>query len=46
MRAGSRKARVRELYDQKGAEHAWTLGLKLELKPGTPRTWFGTWQRG
>jgi hypothetical protein len=35
---GSRKARVHELYDQKGAEHAWVLGLKLKLKPGTLRT--------
>lgn len=44
--AGSRKGKVHRLYDTKGPEHAWTLGLKLKLKPSTLRTWFGIWQRG
>jgi len=41
----SRKARVRELYKEAGAEEAWVLGHKLKLKNGTLRSWFGTWRR-
>src|SRR5262245_4949184 len=38
---GSRKGKVHELFDKEGPEAAWTLGLKLKLKEGTLRTWFG-----
>jgi hypothetical protein len=42
---GSRKGKVHELFDQQGAEAAWTLGTsKLKLKPGTLRSWFGQWR--
>jgi hypothetical protein len=40
---GSRKGKVHELYDKQGREAAWTLGLKLKLKQGTLRSWFGAW---
>src|SRR5262245_53852801 len=43
--AGSRKGKVHELFDRQGPEHAWTLGLKLGLKQGTLRSWFGLWRR-
>jgi hypothetical protein len=42
---GSRKGRVHALYDAEGPEAAWTHGLKLKLKEGTLRTWFGQWGR-
>ncbi len=42
---GSRKGKVHELFDKQGPEAAWTLGLKLGLKEGTLRSWFGTWRR-
>ena len=42
---GSRKGKVHELFDKQGPEAAWTLGLKLKLKEGTLRTWFGQWGR-
>jgi hypothetical protein len=42
---GSRKGKVHELFDKQGAEAAWTLGLKLGLKQGTLRSWFGQWRR-
>jgi hypothetical protein len=41
----SRKARVRELYNQAGAEEAFTFGRRLQLKPSTLHSWFGTWRR-
>src|ERR1700730_12945265 len=41
---GSRKGKVHELFDKQGPEAAWTLGLKLKLKEGTPRSWFGAWR--
>jgi hypothetical protein len=41
--AGRRKGKVHELFDKQGAEAAWTLGLKLRLKQGTLRSWFGAW---
>ncbi len=40
---GRRKGKVHELFDKQGAEAAWTLGLKLGLKQGTLRSWFGAW---
>ena len=43
--AGSRKATIHELYDREGAGTAWTRGLKMKLKEGTLRSWFGQWQR-
>ena len=42
---GSRKGKVHELFDEQGPEAAWTLGLKLKLKEGTLRSWFGQWKR-
>jgi hypothetical protein len=42
---GSRKGKVHELFDEQGPEVAWTLGLKLKLREGTLRTWFGQWKR-
>ena len=41
----SRKGQVRRLHDKEGPEAAWTLGLKLKLKPGTLHTWFSAWRR-
>jgi hypothetical protein len=41
----SRKGKVHELFDTQGPEAAWTLGLKLRLKQGTLRSWFGAWHR-
>lgn len=41
----SRKARVRELYKEQGAEEAFTLGKRLKLKDSTLHSWFGTWRR-
>jgi hypothetical protein len=43
--AGLRKRKVRELFEKQGPEAAWTLGLKLRLKQGTLRAWFGQWKR-
>jgi hypothetical protein len=40
---GSRKGKVHALYDRQGPDAAWTLGLKLKLKEGTLRSWFGSW---
>jgi hypothetical protein len=42
---GSRKSKVHQLYDKEGPEAAWTLGLKLKLKEGSLRNWFGVWRR-
>jgi hypothetical protein len=42
---GSRKGKVHELFDEQGAEAAWVLGLKLQLKAGTLRSWFAAWKR-
>jgi hypothetical protein len=40
-----RKRKVHELFERQGPEAAWMLGLKLRLKQGTLRTWFGQWKR-
>ena len=32
-------------YDEQGADVAYAMGLKLELKPSTLRTWFNHWRR-
>jgi hypothetical protein len=42
---GSRKGKVHELFDKDGAEAAWVLGLKLQLKQTTLRSWFAAWKR-
>jgi len=39
----SRKARVKELFEKQGIQAAWTLGLKLGLKPTSLRVWFSRW---
>jgi hypothetical protein len=41
----SRKARVRELYFEQGAEEAFTLGKRLKLKESTLHSWIGYWRR-
>jgi len=41
----SRKARVKDLFEKQGIEAAWTLGLKLGLKPTSLRVWFSRWHR-
>jgi hypothetical protein len=41
----SRKARVRELYREQGAEEAFTFGRKLKLKESTLHSWIGYWRR-
>jgi hypothetical protein len=41
----SRKARVRELYNEHGSDEAFTFGRRLQLKPSTLHSWFGTWRR-
>jgi hypothetical protein len=42
---GSRKGKVHQLFNEQGAEAAWVLGLKLQLKAGTLRSWFAAWKR-
>jgi hypothetical protein len=44
-KSGSRKGVIHELFDREGAEVAWTRGIKLKLKEGTLRSWFGAWNR-
>lgn len=44
-KAGSRKETIHQLYDREGADTAWTRGLKMKLKEGTLRSWFGQWGR-
>ena len=44
-KAGSRKGDVHQVYDKKGADAATKLGLELELKEGTLRSWFADWTR-
>ena len=41
----SRKARVKELFNEQGAEEAFTLGKRLKLKESTLHSWIGTWRR-
>lgn len=38
-------AKVHQLFDKDGAEAAWVLGLKLQLKASTLRSWFAAWKR-
>jgi len=45
FKSGSRKQKVYALFVEKGADYAFTLGRKLQLKDGTLRTWFATWER-
>jgi hypothetical protein len=42
---GSRKGKVHQLFDEQGSEAAWVLGLKLQLKASTLRSWFAAWKR-
>jgi hypothetical protein len=42
-KVGSRKGVVHQLYDEQGAEVAWTRGLKLKLKESSLRSWFSRW---
>jgi hypothetical protein len=42
---GSRKGKVHQLFDKDGAEAAWVLGIKLQLKQTTLRSWFAAWKR-
>jgi hypothetical protein len=44
-REGYRKSKVHQLFDKDGAEAAWVLGLKLQLKAGTLRSWLAAWKR-
>jgi len=39
----SRKACVKDLFDKQGIQAAWTLGLKLGLKPTSLRLWYSRW---
>ncbi len=41
----SRKQRVHELYNQAGAEQAFTFGRRLHLKDTTLHSWIGSWRR-
>lgn len=43
QKAGRRKAKVQELFQSRGADAAWVLGLRLKLKEGTLRKWFADW---
>jgi hypothetical protein len=42
---GSRKSKVHQLFDKEGPEAGWILGLKLQLKASTLRSWFAAWKR-
>jgi hypothetical protein len=42
---GSRKGKVHELFNKEGPEAAWVLGLKLQLKQTTLRSWFSACKR-
>ena len=45
-RAGSRKASVQAAFlGEGGVDAAMTLGLELDLKEGTIRSWIGTWAK-
>ena len=41
----SRKTRVKDLFEKEGIQAAWTLGLKLKIKPTSLRVWFSRWHR-
>jgi hypothetical protein len=43
-REGSRKSKVHALFDSAGAAPAFTLGLKLGLKPSSLHTFFSKWR--
>lgn len=36
---------MRRIFGEKGEGAARKRGLALELQPGTPVSWFGTWKR-
>jgi hypothetical protein len=42
---GSRKSKVHQLFDKEGPGAGWILGLKLQLKASTLRSWFAAWKR-
>ena len=44
-KVGSRKGDVHREFDKRGRDAAEALGLRLKLKIGTLRSWFGTWDR-
>ncbi len=41
---GRRKIKVRELFENQGADAAWVLGLRLGLKESTLHNWFARWR--
>jgi hypothetical protein len=43
--AGSRKGRIHQLFDEEGADVAWTAGLRAKLAENTLRSWFAYWNR-
>ena len=42
---GSRKQKVRQLFDFQGDAAAFTLGRKLKLADSSLRTWFSKWRK-
>ena len=43
-REGSRKQKVHALFDSDGDAAAYTLGIKLKLRPSSLHTWFSRWR--
>lgn len=42
-RPGSRKEKIHKMFDEKGAEAAMKLALKLEIKEGSAKNWISGW---
>lgn len=45
FKGGSRKQKVYALFVEKGADYAFTLGHRLQLKESSLRTWINEWER-
>ena len=43
-REGSRRQRVHQVFNSDGDAAAFTLGMKLKLKPSTLHTWASKWR--
>jgi hypothetical protein len=44
-KAGSRKAQVHSVFDSGGPDAALKLGIEMGLKPGTIKSWMGSWKK-
>lgn len=46
FKAGSRKAKIYDVFKAKGLEAAFKEAEKLQIKPGTVKSWSGSWTKG